>query len=56
MIFNLIYALFGIPVGKLYDSVKNKHALFSVTLLILAIAQFGASLNFYIGFLVFGLF
>ena len=56
VIFNLIYALFGIPVGKLYDSVKNKHALFSITLLILAIAQLGASLDFYIGFLVFGLF
>ncbi|GAB6077798.1 MFS transporter [Hydrogenobaculum acidophilum] len=56
VLFNLIYTLFGIPVGKLYDSVKNKHALFSITLLILSLAQFSASLNFYIGFLIFGLF
>lgn len=56
VIFNIFYALFGMPVGKIYDKIKTKHILFSFSLMLLAMAQFMASVNFYIGFLIFGIF
>ncbi len=56
VIYNIVYAILSIPVGKFYDKSNNKLPLFSIVFLALSIAQALTSINYYLGFIVFGIY